>query len=126
MIQFPKKKFSRNVLTWKLKIKIAWISRKARPSISTMFMCITIRDQVIVNMLSFHVQGSTAISSADLFGRSSDDSALDVTASDLINRLSFQVMHCIYQFARFPRSYTAPSLILWILIFPGTTGHLVP
>lgn len=80
-----------------------------------MFMCITIpvsNDQVIDNMLSFHVQGSTAISSADLFGHSSDDSALDLTASDLINRLSFQVIHCTYQFARFPCSYTALSLIL--------------
>lgn len=34
--------------------------------------------------------GSTAISSADLFGHSSDNSPLDVSASDLINRLSFQ------------------------------------
>ncbi|KAI9125159.1 hypothetical protein K1719_003775 [Acacia pycnantha] len=33
--------------------------------------------------------GSTAISSADLFGHSSDPS-LDISASDLINRLSFQ------------------------------------
>ncbi|RVW49992.1 putative ADP-ribosylation factor GTPase-activating protein AGD8 [Vitis vinifera] len=30
--------------------------------------------------------GSTAISSADLFGHSSDNSPLDVSASDLINR----------------------------------------
>ncbi|RVX14509.1 putative ADP-ribosylation factor GTPase-activating protein AGD9 [Vitis vinifera] len=34
--------------------------------------------------------GSTAISSADLFGHSSDNSPLDISASDLINRLSFQ------------------------------------
>ncbi|KAM7525429.1 hypothetical protein LguiA_015331 [Lonicera macranthoides] len=34
--------------------------------------------------------GSAAISSADLFGHDSDNSALDLTASDLINRLSFQ------------------------------------
>lgn len=34
--------------------------------------------------------GSTAISSADLFGHGSDNSALDIAASDLINRLSFQ------------------------------------
>ncbi|RWR87326.1 putative ADP-ribosylation factor GTPase-activating protein AGD8 [Cinnamomum micranthum f. kanehirae] len=33
---------------------------------------------------------STAISSADLFGHDMDDSRLDVTASDLINRISFQ------------------------------------
>ncbi|GMN30611.1 hypothetical protein TIFTF001_002877 [Ficus carica] len=39
--------------------------------------------------------GSTAISSADLFGHSSDDSALDLTASDLINRLSFQAQQDI-------------------------------
>lgn len=39
--------------------------------------------------------GSTAISSADLFGRGSDDSALDLTASDLINRLSFQAQQDI-------------------------------
>ncbi|XP_077235087.1 putative ADP-ribosylation factor GTPase-activating protein AGD8 isoform X2 [Tasmannia lanceolata] len=33
---------------------------------------------------------STAISSADLFGQDMDDSRLDLTASDLINRISFQ------------------------------------
>ncbi|XP_068650700.1 probable ADP-ribosylation factor GTPase-activating protein AGD8 [Aristolochia californica] len=33
---------------------------------------------------------SSAISSADLFGNEGDDSQLDVTASDLINRISFQ------------------------------------
>nr|KJB21080.1 hypothetical protein B456_003G182200 [Gossypium raimondii] len=41
--------------------------------------------------------GSTAISSADLFGHSADGS-IDVAASDLINRLSFQVcfVNCIF------------------------------
>ncbi|GAV58029.1 ArfGap domain-containing protein [Cephalotus follicularis] len=39
--------------------------------------------------------GSTAISSADLFGHSSDDSSLDLAASDLINRLSFQAQQDI-------------------------------
>lgn len=34
--------------------------------------------------------GSAAISSADLFGNDSDNSNLDLSASDLINRLSFQ------------------------------------
>ncbi|XP_042508085.1 probable ADP-ribosylation factor GTPase-activating protein AGD8 [Macadamia integrifolia] len=34
--------------------------------------------------------GSAAISSADLFGHNADDSALDLTAADLINRISFQ------------------------------------
>ncbi|KAK7361509.1 hypothetical protein VNO77_03577 [Canavalia gladiata] len=34
--------------------------------------------------------GSTAISSADLFGDSRDNSSIDLTASDLLNRLSFQ------------------------------------
>ncbi|KAM1172763.1 hypothetical protein ACFX2I_022819 [Malus domestica] len=34
--------------------------------------------------------GSAAISSADLFGDRGDNSAIDLTASDLINRLSFQ------------------------------------
>ncbi|KAJ6849938.1 putative ADP-ribosylation factor GTPase-activating protein AGD8 [Iris pallida] len=33
---------------------------------------------------------STAISSADLFGNDMDDSRLDLTAADLINRISFQ------------------------------------
>ncbi|XP_077235068.1 putative ADP-ribosylation factor GTPase-activating protein AGD8 isoform X2 [Tasmannia lanceolata] len=36
------------------------------------------------------VQSSTAISSADLFGQDMDDSQLDLTTSDLINRISFQ------------------------------------
>ncbi|KAG5523859.1 hypothetical protein RHGRI_030753 [Rhododendron griersonianum] len=39
--------------------------------------------------------GSTAISSADLFGSSADDSSLDVAATDLINRLSFQAQQDI-------------------------------
>ncbi|XP_020096106.1 probable ADP-ribosylation factor GTPase-activating protein AGD8 [Ananas comosus] len=34
--------------------------------------------------------GSTSISSADLFGHDMDDPRLDLTAADLINRLSFQ------------------------------------
>jgi ADP-ribosylation factor GTPase-activating protein 2/3 len=34
--------------------------------------------------------GSSSISSADFFGRDVDDSQLDVSAADLINRLSFQ------------------------------------
>ncbi|KAK9095290.1 hypothetical protein Scep_026759 [Stephania cephalantha] len=34
--------------------------------------------------------GSAAISSADLFGHGTDDSGLDLTAADLINRFSFQ------------------------------------
>ncbi|PON48046.1 Arf GTPase activating protein [Parasponia andersonii] len=39
--------------------------------------------------------GSSAISSADLFGNSTDNSALDITTSDLINRLSFQAQQDI-------------------------------
>ncbi|KAL6979867.1 GTPase-activating protein 8 [Sarracenia purpurea var. burkii] len=39
--------------------------------------------------------GSTAISSADLFGDNIDNSSLDLTASDLINRLSFQAQQDI-------------------------------
>ncbi|KAF3792965.1 putative ADP-ribosylation factor GTPase-activating protein [Nymphaea thermarum] len=36
------------------------------------------------------VQGSTAISSADLFGHQNDDSGIDLAASELINKISFQ------------------------------------
>lgn len=39
--------------------------------------------------------GSTAISSADLFGRQEDNSTLDLAASDLINRISFQAQQDI-------------------------------
>ncbi|XP_059656805.1 probable ADP-ribosylation factor GTPase-activating protein AGD8 [Cornus florida] len=39
--------------------------------------------------------GSTAISSADLFGHDADNSSIDLTASDLINRLSFQAQQDI-------------------------------
>ncbi|XP_052209746.1 probable ADP-ribosylation factor GTPase-activating protein AGD8 [Diospyros lotus] len=39
--------------------------------------------------------GSTAISSADLFGDTRDDLPLDLAASDLINRLSFQAQQDI-------------------------------
>ncbi|MED6212080.1 GTPase-activating protein 8 [Stylosanthes scabra] len=39
--------------------------------------------------------GSSAISSADLFGDSRDNSGADVSASDLINRLSFQAQQDI-------------------------------
>ncbi|RDX97673.1 putative ADP-ribosylation factor GTPase-activating protein AGD8, partial [Mucuna pruriens] len=35
-------------------------------------------------------QSSTAISSADLFGNSTNNSSIDLTANDLLNRLSFQ------------------------------------
>jgi len=45
----------------------------------------------VIHSFCLLLQSSSAISSADLFGNSSD-SALDVSASDLINRLSFQVM----------------------------------
>ncbi|XP_019156217.1 PREDICTED: probable ADP-ribosylation factor GTPase-activating protein AGD9 [Ipomoea nil] len=39
--------------------------------------------------------GSSAISSADLFGHNEDDSTIDLAASDLINRLSFQAQQDI-------------------------------
>lgn len=39
--------------------------------------------------------GSTAISSADLFGNDDDNLGLDLTASDLINKLSFQAQQDI-------------------------------
>lgn len=39
--------------------------------------------------------GSAAISSADLFGRGSDNSNLDLSATDLVNRLSFQAQQDI-------------------------------
>lgn len=39
--------------------------------------------------------GSTAISSADLFGDGGDNSSIDLAASDLINRLSFQAQQDI-------------------------------
>ncbi|XP_059641143.1 probable ADP-ribosylation factor GTPase-activating protein AGD8 [Cornus florida] len=39
--------------------------------------------------------GSAAISSADLFGHDADNSTLDLAASDLINRLSFQAQQDI-------------------------------
>ena len=44
----------------------------------------------------FASQGSSAISSADLFGHDSDAN-LDISASDLINRLSFQVLSTYIQ-----------------------------
>ncbi|XP_028754619.1 probable ADP-ribosylation factor GTPase-activating protein AGD8 [Neltuma alba] len=39
--------------------------------------------------------GSAAISSADLFGHSDDKSSIDLTANDLLNRLSFQAQQDI-------------------------------
>lgn len=39
--------------------------------------------------------GSTSISSADLFGHDADNASLDLAASDLINRLSFQAQQDI-------------------------------
>ncbi|KAJ7953456.1 ADP-ribosylation factor GTPase-activating protein [Quillaja saponaria] len=44
---------------------------------------------------SSKVQGSTSISSSDLFGHDTDSASLDLTASDLINRLSFQAQQDI-------------------------------
>ena len=37
------------------------------------------------------LQGSSAISSADLFGHPANNPSVDLSASDLINRISFQV-----------------------------------
>ncbi|VVB08182.1 unnamed protein product [Arabis nemorensis] len=45
--------------------------------------------------------GSAAISSSDLFGRGQDDSNIDITASDIINRLSFQAQQDISTLADF-------------------------
>jgi hypothetical protein len=39
------------------------------------------------------VQGSSSISSADLFGKPANNSDLDISAADLINRISFQVAY---------------------------------
>lgn len=54
-------------------------------------------------LLMFNVcallQGSSSISSADLFGRDTNDSDLDASAADLINRISFQVNPLFYNFA---------------------------
>lgn len=47
----------------------------------------------------FVIQSSSAISSADLFGHGADNSSIDLTASDLINRLSFQVHRNIVMLA---------------------------
>ncbi|OIW09561.1 hypothetical protein TanjilG_28160 [Lupinus angustifolius] len=44
---------------------------------------------------SSKVQGSSSISSADLFGNSRDNSSIDITASELLSRLSFQAQHDI-------------------------------
>ena len=44
------------------------------------------------------LQGSSSISSADLFGRDTNDSDLDASAADLINRISFQVNPIFYNF----------------------------
>jgi hypothetical protein len=47
-----------------------------------------------LNFICFD-QGSSSISSADLFGRNDvDNSNLDLSAADLINRISFQVAFC--------------------------------
>lgn len=48
-----------------------------------------------------NLQGSASISSADFFGHDEDDSNVDITASDLINRLSFQVKSLFCFFLRF-------------------------
>lgn len=58
----------------------------------------------------FFSQSSTAISSADLFGHDMDDSRLDVTASDLINRISFQV--CVGPFSFYVYVLTKPLRIM--------------
>jgi ADP-ribosylation factor GTPase-activating protein 2/3 len=42
------------------------------------------------------VQGSSSISSADLFGKPVNNSDVDISAADLINRISFQVGYSTY------------------------------
>ncbi|KAJ0982416.1 hypothetical protein J5N97_010671 [Dioscorea zingiberensis] len=56
------------------------------------------QDKANDNEAQFSLQnfaGSTSISSADLFGHDTDNSQLDLTAADLINRISFQASHDI-------------------------------
>ncbi|KAM7254194.1 hypothetical protein ACFE04_031876 [Oxalis oulophora] len=48
-----------------------------------------------VGSSSLKVQGSKSISSADFFDHDSNDSSIDLAASDLINRLSFQAQQDI-------------------------------
>lgn len=72
-------------------------------------------------------QGSSAISSADLFA---DDhrSDMDLTASDLINRISFQVQKHLWHKCKY---FSIPTKILkedhsfGCLVFSGTTGHVL-
>lgn len=58
-----------------------------------------------LNFICFD-QGSSSISSADLFGRNNvDNSNLDLSAADLINRISFQVAFC---------KLLAQSVVCWM------------
>ena len=61
-----------------------------------------------LNFICFD-QGSSSISSADLFGRNNvDNSNLDLSAADLINRISFQVAFC---------KFLAQSVVSWMFSF---------
>lgn len=67
------------------------------------------------------LQGSASISSADFFGHDQDDSNDDITASDLINRLSFQVKD-LYIPKLSPLFRFEPY---WWLFESGTTRYIV-
>lgn len=92
-------------------------------------------------------QGSTSISSADLFG-DSEDSSIDLAASDLLNRLSFQVFLTLFRNFIVNVCHLNNEMIImeflcisscidvgWgavppelhpLLVFAGTTGYLFP
>jgi ADP-ribosylation factor GTPase-activating protein 2/3 len=57
---------------------------------SSQFFGNTDREQKEAQQSLQKFSGSSSISSADLFGRDANDSDLDVSAADLINRISFQ------------------------------------
>jgi ADP-ribosylation factor GTPase-activating protein 2/3 len=57
---------------------------------SSQFFGNTDREQKEAQQSLQKFSGSSSISSADLFGRDTNDSDLDVSAADLINRISFQ------------------------------------
>ncbi|KAI5013904.1 hypothetical protein ZWY2020_054959 [Hordeum vulgare] len=82
----PKPQTSFTSMEWIMasKGKQAWLPQRLRiikrrlSAISSYVLCVAL------------LQGSSSISSADLFGRDTNDSDLDASAADLINRISFQ------------------------------------
>lgn len=82
-------KSSRSV--WLIDINLQVYANHSSFKLWQAHLAISYSNFLFVDDLITNIQNSSAISSADLFGNGMDDAQLDMSASDLINRITFQV-----------------------------------